>query len=339
MKRTIGFLVLTLYFLASSNSAFALDKISNITSIVGFEGEKVSFRSKTRPNEVKVILKNSDNIQFAEAAVTRGRRIRRGSSQREHSFVLPDVSKTRGIFIEISGGSIDPEEAVAIPTVVYNDSNRANSEGNINQVGSANPDPFGLQGPAGNTLANVDTAFSGNNTHAGTEAFNGPLTINSTVNFGTNSIIQGPNPFVFEGGTINLFQTTLSIADPTADQTITIPNRSGSFRVDGSTNNLILNAGTSYDASAFGPVVSIQDDGQARSISLLPNCIPGSITTLSFLNATANNVTIVDTETGISGTINLANPATNFVANTNGEALTLACGAGGNLHEIGRSVL
>ena len=42
-----------------------------------------------------------------------------------------------------------------------------------------------------------------------------------------NGSIQGGSPFVFEGVTDDSFETTLAIADPTADRTVTLPDASG----------------------------------------------------------------------------------------------------------------
>ena len=50
----------------------------------------------------------------------------------------------------------------------------------------------------------------------------------------TNDILldQGAN-LVFEGNLANAFETTLTVAEPTADRTITLPNQSGTIAMDG----------------------------------------------------------------------------------------------------------
>jgi parallel beta-helix repeat protein len=47
-----------------------------------------------------------------------------------------------------------------------------------------------------------------------------------------NAVLQGASPFVFEGATADAFETTLAVADPTADRTITLPNASGVVVLD-----------------------------------------------------------------------------------------------------------
>jgi len=64
----------------------------------------------------------------------------------------------------------------------------------------------------------------------------GSVTLNDVVTNGgtTNSDItlNGSN-LVFEGFLENAFETTLTVAEPTADRTITLPNQSGVVAMDG----------------------------------------------------------------------------------------------------------
>ena len=64
----------------------------------------------------------------------------------------------------------------------------------------------------------------------------GSVTLNDVVTNGgtTNSDItlNGSN-LVFEGFLENAFETTLTVAEPTADRTITLPNQSGTIAMDG----------------------------------------------------------------------------------------------------------
>ena len=50
----------------------------------------------------------------------------------------------------------------------------------------------------------------------------------------TNDILldQGAN-LVFEGNLANAYETILTVAEPTADRTITLPNQSGTLAMDG----------------------------------------------------------------------------------------------------------
>ena len=65
----------------------------------------------------------------------------------------------------------------------------------------------------------------------------GAVTLNSVTTAGastTTSILldQGAN-LIFEGNLANSYETTLTVAEPTADRTITLPNSTGTVALDG----------------------------------------------------------------------------------------------------------
>ncbi len=65
----------------------------------------------------------------------------------------------------------------------------------------------------------------------------GAVTLNSVTTAGattTNDIImdQGAN-LIFEGNLANAYETILTVAEPTADRTITLPNATGTVALDG----------------------------------------------------------------------------------------------------------
>ena len=49
----------------------------------------------------------------------------------------------------------------------------------------------------------------------------------------TNDITLNGGDVVFEGALENAFETTLTVAEPTGDRTITLPNQSGTVAMDG----------------------------------------------------------------------------------------------------------
>jgi len=57
------------------------------------------------------------------------------------------------------------------------------------------------------------------------------VTTNGAVT--TDNIILNGSNLVFEGFLENAFETTLTVAEPTADRTITLPNQSGTVAMDG----------------------------------------------------------------------------------------------------------
>ena len=64
----------------------------------------------------------------------------------------------------------------------------------------------------------------------------GAITLQGVTNNGavsTNDIILNGADLVFEGNIENAFETTLTVAEPTSDRTITLPNQSGTVAMDG----------------------------------------------------------------------------------------------------------
>ena len=57
------------------------------------------------------------------------------------------------------------------------------------------------------------------------------ITSNGAVT--TNNIILNGSDLVFEGVLENAFETFLTVEEPTADRTITLPNQSGTVAMDG----------------------------------------------------------------------------------------------------------
>ena len=64
----------------------------------------------------------------------------------------------------------------------------------------------------------------------------GAVTLQGVTNIGattTNDIVLNGADLVFEGNIENAFETTLTVAEPTTDRTITLPNQSGTVAMDG----------------------------------------------------------------------------------------------------------
>jgi hypothetical protein len=64
----------------------------------------------------------------------------------------------------------------------------------------------------------------------------GAVTLQGVTNIGattTNDIILNGADLIFEGNIENAFETTLTVAEPTVDRVITLPNQSGTVAMDG----------------------------------------------------------------------------------------------------------
>ena len=64
----------------------------------------------------------------------------------------------------------------------------------------------------------------------------GAVTLQSVTTSGatsTNDIVLDGADLVFEGALANAYETTLTVQEPTADRTITLPNNTGTVALDG----------------------------------------------------------------------------------------------------------
>lgn len=64
-----------------------------------------------------------------------------------------------------------------------------------------------------------------------------------------NAISGGTGSFIFEGATADSFETTLTVTDPTADQTITLPNATGVVHTSGAYAQFSSASPTAFSAS------------------------------------------------------------------------------------------
>ena len=68
---------------------------------------------------------------------------------------------------------------------------------------------------------------------SGNVTISGNLTVSGTTTTIDSTTVNVVNSFVFEGATADAYETTLTIVDPTADRTITLPNVSGTVITTG----------------------------------------------------------------------------------------------------------
>jgi len=69
---------------------------------------------------------------------------------------------------------------------------------------------------SGTTTLSGDTTLSGSDTHTGVKDF-------------TGATLAGASPLVLEGATADDFETTIAVTDPTADRTLTLPDKTGTI--------------------------------------------------------------------------------------------------------------
>ena len=186
--------------------------------------------------------------------------------------------------------------------------------------------------------ASTAATFSGSNvTFAGTVA-SGAITSSSTIT-GTQGIFSNASPLIFEGNTADSFETTIAVADPTADRTVTIQDATTTLvgrdttdtltnktlttpviaEID-STGSITLDAATDIVLDADGADITLKDGGttfgalnnNGGNLRIQSGSTPTTAITMSGANVTiAGNLTVSGSTTTIdSSTIDVTNSFT-----------------------------
>ena len=103
-----------------------------------------------------------------------------------------------------------------------------------NSISSSNADPITFADPI---------SVTGNSEMANLTV-TGNLTVQGTTTTIDSTTVQIQNAFVFEGATDDGFETTLTVTDPTADRTITLPNATGTVALTSDLTSYITASST-----------------------------------------------------------------------------------------------
>src|SRR5690606_13246168 len=115
----------------------------------------------------------------------------------------------------------------------------------------------------GGANGNITVNVVNNPTFSGLVTANGGLTATGAVSLSAAELLGG-SPLVFEGATADGFETTLAVLDPTQDNTITLPNASGTVCLD---SGNCIGAGGAAPSDAQYLVLSL--DGNLSAERLL----------------------------------------------------------------------
>lgn len=151
-------------------------------------------------------------------------------------------------------------------------------------------------------------------------AYMGSTLTTNTVD-AANSVWGISNSLVFEGATADAFETTVTLGDPTADQTVTIPataGAAGTVRLTGAT--VVITAGTTPTLTVplavdFIATDTITTDNQDQTITFSSGGSLGQQCTLIFQTDSGGSndevITLHTTLTNTTGTLTLANLTAN----------------------------
>ncbi len=176
--------------------------------------------------------------------------------------------------------------------------------------------------------------FTGSLTVAGLTTLNDSIVLGSDVTTKTltfGGTIQGTSPFIFEGSSADANELTISIADPSADRTYTIPNSSASSdtfclltlaNCAGSPSTLQ----TTYGANADGSDATISLTSSDDSIVISNPASSGSdssfVLKVEQLNTTGPVDTLVVNNLGTGTILNLQDNSTSVFSVADGGTVT-----------------
>ena len=190
-------------------------------------------------------------------------------------LTLPAADGSSGQFLKTDGSgalSFDTVSSAADDLTAGDAAiNLTTTSGNITIDAQGNDTDIIIKGTDGSS----DTTFV---TIDGSAA--GETTFNAGINLGGN--------IVFEGSTANSFETTLTVTDPTADRTVTLPNET--FKVasyankatlDGDGSTTTITTATGYDVDQFlvtinGVVQEPTEDFTYSGSTITLDAAPGS---------------------------------------------------------------
>ena len=173
-------------------------------------------------------------------------------------------------------GVADPSNAQDAATKAYVDSQSASVSATIAGDSTNASVNLGSQTlTIAGTANEIETAMSGttltigiptNPTLSGNATITGNLTVQGSTNSVNSTQVNVQNAFVFEGASADAHETTLSIEDPTADRTITLPNATGQLVLRDSTDTL-TNKTIAFGSNTFSGQLGLANGGTGIDLS------------------------------------------------------------------------
>jgi len=152
-------------------------------------------------------------------------------------------------------------------------------------------------GISGSTISSTDSSLitiDDGLTVTGNTTITGDLTVNGTTTTINSTTVDVVNSFRFEGSSADDYETNLTVVDPTADRTITLPNATGTVSLLDNTETL---TNKTIDADN-NTITNIGDDELSSGISAI-KIGNGDVdnTELSYLNGVTSAIqTQIDTK-------------------------------------------
>ena len=222
--------------IATSTAGFTIRDSSSTTQLVG-GGDTLSFLGTT--NEIEAVVSATDTVTIGlpnAVSIT--------TSLTAPTLSTGNMSLTNGSITDSSGAiSFGNENLTTTGTL------NAGAITGTSITGSGATHTLGTIEISGNTIRSTDstTMIINDNLTVNNSLVAGVTTINPSGSnnitsstgftlFGSSIVLDTAKTIIFEGATANDFETSLTVVDPTADRTISLPNNTGTVITTGSTD-------------------------------------------------------------------------------------------------------
>ena len=222
--------------IATSTAGFTIEDSTSTTQIVG-GGE--TFRILGTSNEIEAVVSATDTLTIGlpnAVSIT--------TSLTAPTLSTGNMSLTNGSITDSSGAiSFGNENLTTTGTL------NAGAITGTSITGSGATHTLGTIEISGNTIRSTDstTMIINDNLTVNNSLVAGVTTINPTgasnitsstgfTIFGSSIVLAQSKLIAFEGATDDTFETSLTVTDPTADRTITLPDETGTVVTSGSTD-------------------------------------------------------------------------------------------------------
>ena len=172
-------------------------------------------------------------------------------------------------------GVADPSNAQDAATKAYVDAQSASVDTTFAGDSGSTSITFGTDTVTFAGTANaITTAMSGdqltidiadNPTLTGNTTITGNLTVQGTTTTVNSTEVTIQNAFIFEGATADAHETTLTVVDPTADRTITLPNATGQVVLRDTTDTL-TNKTIAFANNTFSGQLDLNNGGTGKNL-------------------------------------------------------------------------
>ena len=222
--------------IATSTAGFTIRDSSSTTQLVG-GGDTLSFLGTA--NEIEEVVSPTDTVTIGlPNAVT-------------VTTSLQSPTLTTGNLVLANGSITDTSGAISFGNENLTTTGTLNAGAitGTSITGSGATHTLGTIEISGNTIRSTDstTMIINDNLTVNNSLVAGVTTINPSGSnnitsstgftlFGSSIVLDTAKTLIFEGATADDFETSLTVVDPTADRTISLPNESGTIITSGSTD-------------------------------------------------------------------------------------------------------